>query len=922
MNGASEATLQELLSVNKEMAAAIRGLASQGTPGGGSSGGGSTVERDVRKAGIASRMLGGALDAAGSIVSGTFSVAMNLASAGFRGLKQTGEALMANQKALAQGAIDGSNGLASLTEGLSRLPFGLGLVADVMTYQAKKLEKNLATYQKISDTGALLGGNLNTVRQSAAGMYLSMDEFAGVMKASTPYLLKMGTTADDGAKNLIRFNTTMIKGEVGRGLLNMGYSLEQANNMLGNYAASMGGISQDQMNDQAAMEKSVKAFAEELSLSAALEGKSREEKEKEMKEQAANAARELMLSKMTAEEKQRYIEAENRAGMIGGKAAKDALLSTALGLPPMTKQAQIFAATQGKANEAVNDLYKTSKDGTLSEKQRQDAMDKSAAKGTQAMADSAKKYGNVMNAQIMTGGAYAETMTASAKAAADANVRGLKTEEDRVAAIKKTRADQDKAIKDGTAGAVAQAQGAMKHTGGLMDMLAKALEPLFPVIKWLIKGFGDLLPKIIGIGGTIVEVLTGAFKEIFAGISLSDIIKPFKDFWNGLTGGMKMEGINPTRIKDAIVGVVKPLVDAFGSLMSSIDFEAFGSMIRKSVGAIFDMAKSMFNTLEEAGVVEDLTNLFKGFFDGISYLFNVVSTAIGAVDWKGIGDGLANVFKIVWSNIKEVLQPVFEKGSMLFKKIGEDIGPVFQDFSDIFKALLGHITTIYEWIGANIIPIVKPVIDGVMNALFPMWEAFKNVISAVKFLLQGDFTKMGEKLKDAFGNLVDAVKEFISGLWDGVKKILSPSRWFESSDKKPEAPKPAQAQQTATPTQTAQANTQAAIDKLANDWAYSVYTNKATLAQVPKDALAKVQDILKNPPSAWKTASSTTQQSQQSTQTSTEKPVDKPVEKPAATPVADLNNKDALQVLKTIADYQRRTIDALNGLNGNLLKRA
>ena len=101
MNGASEATLQELLAVNKDMAAAIRGLAGQAGSGG-SGGGGGTAERDMKKAGIASRMLGGAMDAAGSILSGTFSTAMNLAAAGFRGLKQTGDALLANQRALAQ----------------------------------------------------------------------------------------------------------------------------------------------------------------------------------------------------------------------------------------------------------------------------------------------------------------------------------------------------------------------------------------------------------------------------------------------------------------------------------------------------------------------------------------------------------------------------------------------------------------------------------------------------------------------------------------------------------------------------------------------------------------------------------------------------------------------------------------------------
>jgi hypothetical protein len=98
---------------------------------------------------------------------------------------------------------------------------------------------------------------------------------------------------------------------------------------------------------------------------------------------------------------------------------------------------------------------------------------------------------------------------------------------------------------------------------------------------------------------------------------------------------------------------------------------------------------------------------------------------------------------------------------------------------------------------------------------------------------------------------------------------------------------------------------------------------------VLKDALAKVQDILKNPPGNWKTEVNKTQQQNatapktetQTAQNST-KPAEKKEEKVAATPAVDLNNKDALVVLKTLADYQRRTIDAVNNLNGNILKRA
>ena len=251
---------------------------------------------------------------------------------------------------------------------------------------------------------------------------------------------------------------------------------------------------------------------------------------------------------------------------------------------------------------------------------------------------------------------------------------------------------------------------------------------------------------------------------------------------------------------------------------------------------------------------------------------------------------------------------------------------MFTDLSDIANLLFGHISEIVKIIANILVPLVRPIVDGFMNALLPFWEAIKQFIKIIKSILAGDFKSIPQQFANLWTNMMDGFKELIKGLWEGVKTLFSPSKWFEGTgDKKPEAKT-----QAAPTTQAAATQNQGAIDKLANDWAYSVYSGKNTLAQVPKDALAKVQDILKNPPSNWKQAVNQTQQQNasapktdtQQAQATPAKPAEKKEEKPAATPAVDLNNKDALTILKTVADYQRRTIDAVNNLNGNILKRA
>jgi hypothetical protein len=701
MSAASEATLQELLQVNQQMAAAISTLAKQSGGGGGGGGGGG-----AGPTGVVGKAFG-ALGASAGVVTGIlgkgFSGALGIASSGLGALAQTGSTLLKNQMALAEGAIAGTNSLSDLTKGLESLPFGLGLVAQAMNYQTRKMEKNIETYQKISDVGARFGGSLDEVRRSAASTYLSMDEFASMMKSSGPQLRFMGGSAEEGAKNLVKFNSTLIKGEVGKGLLGMGFSLEQANGMLASYSEAVGGLKADQLKDQRAMEQSVKFFAEELDAAAQLEGKTREQKEKEMKEASQQAAVKAKLAEMGPEEQKKYLAAYNAALRIGGKGAAEALQSQLLGLPPMTKAAQQFTAVNGEAAATVSKLGDTITDGTdaVTARARQDRL---AAEGVVQSGEMYKKLGVTGAALSMKNGEMAGVVNAAAGNYADNMNQGVKTAEDAENRIKKVRSEQETAQKS-QVGAIVQAQGAAKHAGGLMDMLAEALKPLFPVIEWLIKGFAELLPKVMSFVGDIVKVVTGVFKGLFGGMTMDQFIKPFKDFWDGLFGGSGASALDVKSITEGITNFLKPMVELFGTVIRSIDFRALG---------------------EKLGVA----------------------------------------LKNLWNTAKEIFEPILIRMGAIFGTIAKDFGPVMEDVFDIFNSIIDIIRTVI-W------PIMKPVVDGLMNAILPLWEAFKSIIGAIKALLKGDFSSAGKLLGDAIGNIWNALKELIKGIWEGIKNMAS-----------------------------------------------------------------------------------------------------------------------------------------------------
>lgn len=743
MNGAAEALLDELITINKEQADYLKNIAARAGSGptGGGGGGGDAIKQGNMLTGVFGAM-GRTVRVASDIVGGAFSVAMGLATTGFRGLTQAGNALWDNQMRLADGAIAGTNSLADLTAGLESLPFGLGLVAQAMTYQTKKLEANIATFQQLSDTGATLGGNLNEVRQSAKNMYLSMDEFVNVMKNNAPYLLYFGQTANDGARALVKFNSTMIQGSTGRALLGMGYSLEEANNMLGLYAATMGGVNAQQLGNQRQMEASVKSFATEMALSAELEGKSRKQKEDEMKERAAIAARENMLSKMNEQQRQAYLQAELAAGRAGGKAAQDALLSATLGLPPMTKAAQTWTAMAGDSAKSITGMVPAIQNASTDAANSQREIARLGAQASRESVEASQRFGRTMDVMSFRQGEVAETAQDMQRGEARARQQNLRTTEDYLNRENRAREQLTEAQNSQT-GATVQAQGAVKHMGGLMDMLSAALEPLFPVITTLVKGFTEILPKVISFGGDVItKIIIPLFQDLFGGLTLDDVLGPFKDFFKGLFGSG--EGATTMEsVRKGLSDFLKPITTFIGDIVKAIDWQAVGSVFR--------------TTFQTIG------NVIKGLADIIGKIFGGDGGEFG----KGLQDAFER-FATIINRIVEVVQKIIDTASAT---------PLFENMKKFFLKLFDVAFTIVEVVLSIIeSPIGKfvfAVLGTVANTMFEMFNAVLDVVMGIVSIVEGIFDILSGDFSEGLGKIFGGLGDIIGGVVDFIGSILS-----------------------------------------------------------------------------------------------------------------------------------------------------
>ena len=932
MSGASEATLQELLEVNRSMADAIRGLASKGGGGSGGGGGGggtsglSTAGKALNDVAKGAGQMGAILGTGVNVALGTFKTALQIATAGFNAFKKVGDAVIQGQKQLAQTAIDGSGTIASFAEAMSGLPFGLGLIADAAAYGAKIQMKNLTTFQEMAKSGVNLGGSLTEVRSSAMAMGLSMDEFGQVMKAQTAQFGRMGGTAEEGAKNMINFNKSFVKGETGRELGNLGLTAVELNNAMGNFSEISGGISQEQLKDTKALSEQIKSYNEELTMTAEMTGKNREELEKEMKERAKQAARDLMLSQMTGEEKKKFLAAEQAAMRIGGKGAADALLSMTLGLPPMTKEARTFTAVNGQANKEIVKLNAATKDKSLSEAQFTKQIDDSTAKGRQATRDMVKSYGQTASALSFQSGAVADGMKDSMHQVANDTAAGIKSEEDGRKQVEKTRAGILKAEKEGTAGSANQAAMAAKYQGQVMEALYAALAELWPIVEELVMGFTNLLVAAMplikqGIGfikNLYSDVIKPAFTALFGGMKIDDIIAPFKAFFKGLFGD---GGADLKAVGTSVSGFLTKVRTFFSDMFGAIDFEGVGKKVRETFGKVFGALGKIATSLgklfggggggpDGAQVGSALERAFTTFLDIVGGIADIIGDIVEQFTQtslfqtlKEMIDSFVRIFMGVVNIIKKIVAgPI---GTWLVKALSAAgelfIAPfklaldaidfmvqLIDGFIDIFK---GDSEKGWKTIGDATKRMLKGIIDWFLKIPKFIWEFFG-----------GSWANVSKAISDLVDGFVDAVTGFFSKIFS----FFSSSAKDKAEAKVKETPKEAQA----------------AARPDAVKWAHDVFTRDKDMNQVPGEIKGDVQKLLNNPDKAWiEEVNKRTQTNSKPPEPKTAPP--KTAEAPKPVPVAqtDLNNKDAIGLLKTIADYQYKTVNAVTALNGNLYRK-
>jgi hypothetical protein len=602
MNGATEATLAELLAEAKAMSVNLVTLNRLVSTGGGSLGQASqNASTQVRNMGTSAADAGQKLNilaTAGSLVSGVFNTIGGLIGTLIGGLTGAIKGLYN----FSLKAAEGTANLSDFYDSFRSLPLGIGTLMGVLADFQRQNEKLLATYRDITASGASFGGQLEAVRSTATRASLTLDEFSRVVRNNSETFGMMGGNVDRGMAKFTDVQQRLLS-RFSNQLLGLGMTAENTANMIAIYMANSGRLDRQELQNGDAMAESVARMSFQMDAYSKITGKSREFLEAELKKKSFDAAWRTFTQGLSPEQSQSALQAIEYAIQTGGEGAGDALkqmfMTGGTVSTPITEASQQFyIQTQGMAEEFVRTMYQSVINLQSGSREQLAAQQNAAARIGQA-------YNSFVGELGTTGAILAlqnNRNIINSNLANNALTNAQRTQKERDKILDEVFAAQA-AQGNGTAKSAAEAQLAIRNFGLTLNTIINgALAPfmqtaqefsssflnfLIPTANSMAKWLGEQLSaikKAYGEGG-----FPAAFEQILRslGNGVDNIIKEFTPTWE--------------KVKPQILGAiektwdfVKPyLVKAFDGL---IDF--IKPYFERGINMLFDMMSGylFFNT--------------------------------------------------------------------------------------------------------------------------------------------------------------------------------------------------------------------------------------------------------------------------------------------------------------------------------------
>lgn len=298
-----------------------------------------------------------------------------------REIDENTEAVESNTSAL--GSIAGALG-GALMSGITSVAgsmFGLGkellvggnqlsdftqhipLIGGALTNVVGIFEGMNDSFRSLSSQGAAFNNSLIEMQKSAIASGLSLSRYENLILENTDRMRFFGGTITQGAQNFGRLSLEFRSSNVGMQLQAMGFTVEELNESLINYAQIEARLTGQRSRDNTVLQEGTAAYVNELDRLAKLTGQSREQLAAQVAQQAVEANLAAQTANMTEDQRIRFnatiAQVTSLLGEDMGNAFKDltdGIPSTPLGEVLYSQFAPFARLAENAENVDLNEV--------------------------------------------------------------------------------------------------------------------------------------------------------------------------------------------------------------------------------------------------------------------------------------------------------------------------------------------------------------------------------------------------------------------------------------------------------------------------------------------------------------------------------------------------------------------------------------
>ena len=255
------------------------------------------------------------------------------------------------------------NGKTNVADFAQHIPVVGGLLGQLAGY----LDDSMASFQRLSMSGASFNNDLTQLRTSAADLRLNLTDFTAFVGNNTEKLAGFGGTVTAGVNQVARLNKAL--GNQREEMLNMGFTMTDINEALVEYAAlnRAGSRAQAKSAQQTQQEALAAAdYAKNLQTLSKLTGQDVKSMQDKLAAQANDVAFQMKLAKMRPEERTKVLAGLQEALALGGETGAQYFKQQILGIGPVTEQTALFASTMGESANVIRNMANSARDASVS----------------------------------------------------------------------------------------------------------------------------------------------------------------------------------------------------------------------------------------------------------------------------------------------------------------------------------------------------------------------------------------------------------------------------------------------------------------------------------------------------------------------------------------------------------------------------